>query len=74
MKFSDKLERYHQQRCAEEEIHCPYCGYVQRDIWEYAYDDEESADTECGECEREFTWSRETRHTFTTAPLEDKEE
>lgn len=30
-----------------EEIICPYCGYVERDSWEYDQKDEEY---ECGEC------------------------
>jgi len=41
-----------------EGVECPYCGCVDRDSWELGDGGEGCGETECGECEREFTWAR----------------
>jgi hypothetical protein len=46
----------------EPEIVCPWCGYVDRDSWEWEPSNgpggEGDGTHECGECEREFLVSR----------------
>ena len=45
---------------------CPYCGYEKRDAWELSDDGE----TECGECEREYSFTRNVSVTWSTEPIE----
>jgi len=35
-------------------ITCPYCGWVEKESWEYDIDEDRGEIVECGECEREF--------------------
>jgi hypothetical protein len=45
---------------------CPHCGHVFRDAWDLDLDDEQSTDTECGECERTFRIICHVKVTYTT--------
>lgn len=45
------------------EMICPYCGYENRDSFEY---DDEEGDRECERCEREFEYSRAIEITYST--------
>lgn len=51
---------------------CPYCGYVNLDSWELGDGDgEECGETECGECEKRFLWSRRIAITFVCYPVKE---
>ncbi len=47
---------------------CPWCGHVICDAWDYGNEmfSEDDTDVECPSCERPFTSSCHTSHTFTT--------
>lgn len=52
---------------------CPYCGATQEDAWELRGEfpgDGESGTTDCGECEREFHWTRNLSVTYDTETME----
>ena len=41
------------------EIACPHCGKVMRDLWDYHWsNNDDCIDTECGWCEEPITLSR----------------
>lgn len=48
----------------EQEMICPYCGYVQIDSWEIPGDD---GIVECVRCEKEFDFTRNVEVTFSTS-------
>lgn len=48
---------------------CPYCGYAERDAWEWQGEDGE---TDCGACEKPYYWSRFTRVTYSTSIPKEK--
>ena len=48
------------------EITCPYCGWKDRDSWEYT----ESCDIICENCEKEFFMEREIDVKYTSKPIE----
>lgn len=52
-----------------EGVICPYCGYLDRDSWELGDGGEGCGETECGQCEKEFTWSRSFSVTYRGIPL-----
>ena len=35
-------------------ITCPYCGYVDKDSWEYRLSDGDSIIVDCSHCDKEF--------------------
>ena len=43
---------------------CPYCGYEDRDSWGLGDDGE----SECGECGKEYTYTRYIEESFTCRP------
>lgn len=45
------------------QIVCPYCGYEDRDSWEL---NDDSGETECGECEMTFNYRRNVSVTYST--------
>lgn len=47
-------------------IICPYCGYEERDSFEYSDNDE----TECPDCEQTFKSQRHVRITYSTSKIE----
>jgi DNA-directed RNA polymerase subunit RPC12/RpoP len=38
----------------QRDITCPYCGWKDRDSWDYHMRDEDIIEVECGKCEKEF--------------------
>lgn len=48
---------------------CPYCGYKQRDVWEFIGNNEDG-DTDCGGCDKPFRWSVHRTETYTTKKQE----
>ena len=51
-------------------ITCPYCGYEDKNSWEFDYDEETQQD--CGRCGKEFNVSREISVTYSTSRIECK--
>jgi DNA-directed RNA polymerase subunit RPC12/RpoP len=49
-----------------DELVCPYCGHQESDSWEVYPDD---GVYKCGECEKEYTYSRYVSVTYTTKKL-----
>lgn len=47
----------------EEEITCPYCGYIHSDSWEAG---ESSDNDECEGCGKKFTWEKNVEISYTT--------
>jgi transcription elongation factor Elf1 len=39
----------------QQNITCPYCGYVDGDSWEVQFEANEEAQLECCDCEKKFT-------------------
>ena len=56
-------------------IVCPYCGY-EHDPSEYPnfYYTQDETETECEQCEKEFTFSGTITWEFSTEKIEDSEE
>lgn len=52
----------------QEEITCPYCGYVHKDSWDHRLD---SGESDCEECNKPFFWERVVDVTYTTVPKDD---
>lgn len=52
-----------------EEIVCPWCGHQYQDSWEFSDDDE----TDCDECEKQFTFHRIIDVTYDTEKVEPNE-
>jgi hypothetical protein len=46
-------------------IVCPYCGHEQSDSWEIC-GDRNDGETDCGECEKKFSYSRDFTVNYTT--------
>jgi hypothetical protein len=46
---------------------CPYCGAEDEGAWEMEGED---GTTDCGECEREYRWSRNVSVTYDTERME----
>jgi len=44
------------------EVTCPYCNHDQEEEWEGVPDEDENEITECGECEKSFTYSHYIIH------------
>ncbi len=55
-----------------DEVTCPYCGYQMRDSWELGDGGEGCGETECGQCEREFMWSRTFHVRYSGKKLKNK--
>ena len=49
-----------------DDLECPFCGYVQRDSWELCDSDD---DYECGKCGAIFSFTTETTRTFTACAV-----
>ena len=49
-------------------ITCPYCGYEDKDSWEF---DMDSGHWECGKCEKEFFVERQISVDYTSCPISD---
>ena len=49
----------------EDEITCPYCGYKEADSWEM----QDSGNTFCGSCEKEFFVEIETEIKYTSSKI-----
>ena len=65
--FEEKFEREHaweNEQWQQEEITCPWCGYVDTDSWEFEgeYDDE----YECPSCGKPFILERVVDITYTS--------
>lgn len=61
----------------QENVICPYCGYIDRDSWEIDFGPGLEGDTtvSCSACNREFWVDRTVSVTYTSRPLEtDKED
>ena len=52
-----------------DEVVCPYCGHEQSDSWEY---EEYHNPIECGECGKEFKFSRQVEVTYCTWKMEEE--
>ena len=50
----------------EDNIVCPYCGWENKDSWEF---DEDDAVVTCGECEKEFNVSKDISVTYSTSRI-----
>jgi hypothetical protein len=58
-----------EEECYGDEIECPYCGWKDRDSWEWGSGNvEEDGTADCGECEREFYVSKSCSITYVTKP------
>jgi hypothetical protein len=55
---------------AEDNIKCPYCGCENTDSWEVS---DNSGEEICEDCGSTFVWNRDTRVTYNSAPLKQKE-
>lgn len=53
------------------EVTCPYCGHENSDSWELSGGDGEEFETECGSCEKEFTYARNIEITYSTFKKEE---
>jgi DNA-directed RNA polymerase subunit RPC12/RpoP len=62
------------------EVVCPYCGAEGEDSWDLGIvsakgsTQEDSGETECAECDKTFSWSREVRVDYTTRKIEESKE
>lgn len=63
--FSDDFYRCYSNR----EPVCPYCNHVYRDAWDLQLDEDETAEIECGKCERQFEIQKLVAITYSTKPL-----
>ena len=54
-----------------DETVCPYCGYKEGDSWELGSTGggEEDGETECGNCEETYRWSRVISVTYNTRKM-----
>jgi len=50
----------------EKQIKCPYCGWEDRDSWEFT---EDSGTHSCENCEREFNVERDIEVTYSTSKI-----
>lgn len=55
----------------ESDLICPYCGYKEIDSWEVSGDDGENT---CGRCDSEYSYTRDVEVTYTTTPINYKED
>jgi DNA-directed RNA polymerase subunit RPC12/RpoP len=46
---------------------CPYCGYKERDWWEWDIEQDQDEITECGSCGEEYRYHVDITVQFTTA-------
>lgn len=53
--------------CHTKNVVCPYCGYEDKDSWEY---DGSWGGTACVHCGKKFNYERTTSVSFTTFKLE----
>lgn len=51
---------------------CPHCGHQMRDTWELHLGDEDSAEVECGDCEKPYRVIAFVRRTYDTVKIEPK--
>lgn len=51
----------------EDNITCPFCGYVDRDSWEVDFGGMEGEEKlECGECQKEFVVTKHIEVTYSS--------
>lgn len=48
---------------------CPYCGDTDENAWELGSGGEEDGTTECGSCNRTYTYQRHISVTYSTQPI-----
>jgi protein-arginine kinase activator protein McsA len=65
--FIDAYEWDEYKTFAEDEMICPYCGYVGTDSCEYS---EDEGVRECGRCGKEYDYVREVKVSYSTTPKE----
>jgi transposase-like protein len=59
----------------ESECICPYCGYIQEDMWDYGFNNEEyDLDFVCQHCEKTFKLEIYTQWLYTTDKIEEENE
>ena len=51
--------------CHTDNPQCPHCGVYQTDAWEWGED--ETGETTCGTCERDFSYTRHVEVTWSTS-------
>lgn len=54
----------------DSEVRCPYCLELQSDSWEFGDGGEGCGETDCENCEKEFTWARQISVTYKGIPKE----
>ena len=54
------------------QITCPYCGYEDKDSWEFRGDDGEEDEVICPSCEETMLCSRNITVTYSTRKTETK--
>lgn len=59
------MEEIHHEYTTE--ITCPWCGYEERDSWEA----NDSGQTDCGKCDKPFTYERDVSVTYSTEKVEE---
>lgn len=57
----------------QDEVTCPYCGWTDRDSWEFNCD-EEYVEYTCGRCERDFEAIRNIEITYSSRKMMTREE
>lgn len=67
--FQDEYDEW--EHINKEYITCPYCGYKDRDSWEYSDGNGSDQKIECGNCENEFIMSFEVEVKYSTEKLGD---
>ncbi len=58
----DGFQKLEKDTDCEDEITCPWCGYVFTDSWEFSDEGEHN----CGECEHDFYYNREVLVSYST--------
>lgn len=48
-------------------IVCPWCGYVHEDSYEFGSEREESGESECHSCDKPIAWERCVSVTYNTS-------
>lgn len=43
---------------SSEQIKCPWCGEMNRDLWDHGWGHREELETECGHCDKPILLSR----------------
>ena len=66
-KYCDICRTGYEYTINDDGVECPYCGYVDRDAWEWA--DEDQEEHECGRCELKFMAYKCVSVDYRTEPL-----